>query len=247
MVEGDLVDNVFETGTMIRVEYHFVVPEDIVKGNYSLVISAFDAQVQFAEDVVVGDLVYVFEDDQAELIQQLVVNEELAKLNMLFGQMNTWHNSALVSQYAFPEEIKLYQLFYNGFAEESREPTDEEWEELKDEPGFTIEYDLLRLPADRMNQVLTDLFGITLEDVEPAGFENLVYLESADCYYMMHTDAWFLSDFNAIGLQYMEDGSICVVYNTAGWEDTLYMLTLMPSGDSYKILSNVRVDKSPTK
>ena len=238
-VDGDTADNAFETGTMLRVEYHFQIPEDIVAGHYSLVISVFGVQVRFDEKTVVEDLENQANNDLAELIQQLVVNEELATFQTLFGQMNTWYNSALISQYASPKEIKLYQLFYNGFAEESREPTDEEWEELKDEPGFTIEYDLLRLPADRMNQVLTDLFGITLEDVEPAGFENLVYLESTDCYYMMHTDAWFLSDFNAIGLQYMEDGTICVAYTARGG-DILYMLTVMPYGDGYRILSNVR-------
>ncbi len=167
--------------------------------------------------------------------------DELAEFNTLFGQMGSWYNMALVTQYSSATPIKLLNLFYNGFEGESRKPTDAEWAELKDQPGFTIEYDLFRLPVERMNQVLTDLFGITLEDVEAAGFENLVYLESTNCYYMMHTDALFTADFNAVAVETQEDGSVCVYY-TANSEDTVYVVTLMPNGDGYPILSNVRAE-----
>lgn len=164
--------------------------------------------------------------------------DELAEFNALFGKPGSWYNLVLTCEYATPGHIDLSMLFYNGFTEESREPTDAEWAELKDQPGFNINYNLFRLPVDRMNQVLTDLFGITLEDVDAAGFENLVYLESTNCYYMMHTDALAAENLNAISVETVEDGSIRVYY-TANLEDTVYVVTLMPNGDGYRILSNV--------
>lgn len=173
--------------------------------------------------------------------------EELAKFNALFGDYDSWYNKALTSEYTTPEQINLEYLFYNGFAEESRDATDAELSELKaviENRDFAdmIQYlEIIRLPVDKMNQVLQDYFGITLEDVDDTGFDGMYYLESTNCYYLMHTDAVWTEDFNAISVEYMEDGSI-LVYYTADWESTVRCVTLMPHGDGYRILSNVRVE-----
>ena len=168
-------------------------------------------------------------------------NEELAAFNALFGDRQSWYNKALTFEYTDPSKMQLRLLFYLGFEGESREPTVAEWAQLRNQPGFDIHYGLIRLPVDKMNQVLADLFGITLENVDDSGFENLVYLESTNCYYHMVTDALRLEDFNALSVENKEDGSIRVYY-TANWEDTVYVVTLMPHGDGYKILSNVRAE-----
>ena len=164
--------------------------------------------------------------------------KELKKFNDLFRDWNGWYNRALTFEYTDPTQIKLEQLFYLGFVGESRDPTDEEWVQLKKQPGFNFNFDLIRLPVDKMNQVLTDLFGITLEDVDEAGFEDLVYLESTNCYYHMVTDALWTEDFEALSVENMEDGSIRVYY-TADGESTVRCVTVMPHGDGYRILSNV--------
>ena len=164
----------------------------------------------------------------------------LAKFDGLFGQLGSWYNMALLCQYTSPTQIKLEYLFYHGFDGETREPTDAEWEQLKDRPGFVQWKDLIRLPVDRMNQVLKDMFGITLADVEAAGFENLVYLESTNCYYHMVTDAMFAEDFRAISVEKLEDGTIRLYYTLFG-ENAVYAVTVIPYADGYRILSNVRV------
>ena len=164
-------------------------------------------------------------------------NEELATYNTLFGNLGSWYNKALLCQYDSPAQLKLELLFYSGFTGESQTPTDAEWAELKDQPGFDSNYDLIRLPVDKMNQVLTDYFGITLDEIDDAGFENLVYLESTNCYYHMVTDANAVENFQATAVQTQEDGSIRMSY-TAGSNNTAFVATLMPNGDGYQILSN---------
>lgn len=161
--------------------------------------------------------------------------DELAVFNTLFGDMISWYSRALLCQYASPAQLKLEVLFYSGFADESQEPTDAEWAELQGQAGFDINYDLIRLPVDKMNQVLTDYFGITLDDIDDAGFENLVFLESTNCYYHMVTDAMLLEDFNATAVEHLDDGSIRVSYTT---DNEAFVVTLVQNGEGYRIVSN---------
>lgn len=165
------------------------------------------------------------------------------QLNELFGDWQSWYSRALLFEYADPSQIDLRILFYGGFQGQSREPTAEEWEQLKDQQGFNINMDLIRLPVKEMNQVLTELYGITLENVEESGFENLVYLESTQCYYHMVTDAAIIEDFNIVTAHIMNNGTIRVVYTQDDWRDDVrYEMTLVQDGDHYRILSNVIIE-----
>ena len=170
------------------------------------------------------------------------VDEELAKFNALFGDYNSWYNKALTCEYTSPTQISLECLFYLGFQGESREPTDAEWAQLEGQHGFHINYGLIRLPVDKMNQVLVELFDITLEDMEDVAFEDVVYLESTNCYYHMVTDALFVEDFNAIAVENLDDGTIRVYYTQDDWSNEIYVVTLMPHGDGYRILSNIALN-----
>lgn len=163
---------------------------------------------------------------------------QLAYFNALFGDMSSWYNRALTSLYASPAQVDLKMLFYHGFPEESQTPTDQEWESLKDKPGVYLEFDLMRLPADKMNEVLTQYFGITLEGVNPSGFRRLTYLESTDCYYHTVSDAVFVEDFNATAVETLTDGTIRLSYTAEFGE--VFVAVLKPVGDGYQILSNQR-------
>ena len=48
-------------------------------------------------------------------------------------------------------------------------------------------------------------------------------------------------EFNAVAVEYMDDGSVRVYY-TADWDSTVRCVTLMPHGDSYRILSNLPLE-----
>lgn len=164
---------------------------------------------------------------------------ELQMYNDLFGDMNSWYNAALCCKYASPEEISLLTLFYGGFEGESQEPTDEEWAQLKDLKGFNENLDLIRLPVRKMEAILTELFGITLADVNPEGFEGLTYLESTDCWYHMITGARY-ADFNAMDVKPTDTGT--KVYYDGGYMGNM-VVTVAPNGaEGYRILSNLPVE-----
>lgn len=179
-------------------------------------------------------------ETQSPTENTLPMEKELEAFNTLFGNMAGWYNRALLCQYTSPTELKLEKVFYLGFADESKKPTDAEWAELKDQPGFDSNYDLIRLPVDKMNQVLTQYFGITLDDIQDSGFDNLVFMESTKCYYHMITDVEAVENFKATAVETQSDGSIRMSY-TAGSDNTAFVAVLMPDGDGYKILSNKQV------
>ncbi len=188
--------------------------------------------------VRVGTTQYILKMDGS---MQLVNSME--EFDALFGDMNSWYNRALTSQYVNPTQVNLELLFYNGFPDESSKPTDAEWEELQNKPGFDIHYDLERLPAEKMNQILSQYLGITLADVETTGFYGLVYLESTNCYYRMGTDAEVVDNFKATAVEALANGTVRLCY-TSGYENTAYVAMLKPTGNGYQILSNLRADNN---
>ena len=234
---------VFEQTNLTVVQTQTIGGQSFTHG-YSFVLYAIkDWQLYLLEDVYAQGLI-----SQEDIVQLAQVHRgwgredtEMAALEELFADVDSWYNRAIVSQYSDPTQIKLELLFYVGFEGESRDPTDKEWEQLKDERGFNINMDLIRLPVDRMNEVLMDLFGITLEDMDTTAFENLVYLESTNCYYHMVTDFECVDNFHAESMQTNEDGSISLYY-TANWDDTLYAVTLMVTDDGYRIISNMKAE-----
>lgn len=164
-------------------------------------------------------------------------DSELARYSTLFGDHKTWYNKALVGQYETPTQLKLLDLFYNGF-EGERTPTDAERAQLKDNPGFNENFDFFRLPVDKMDAVLTEYFGITTKDLPADSFEGLMYIESTGCYYHSHTDAWVTENFQIISVQTLADGAVEMRY-TKGYTAAAYVAMLQPFGEGYRIISNV--------
>lgn len=156
----------------------------------------------------------------------------------ILGDRQSWYNRALTCEFDNPVQLKLHNLFYCGFPGESQEPTAEEWEQLKDKQGFDENYDLIRLPENRMNQVLEEYFGITLEDIPEEGFSGLTYLESTGCWYFMTTGWLGVEKLQVLTVETLENGVIHVCYDADYWG--VYDLMLRPHGDGYRVLSNVR-------
>lgn len=132
----------------------------------------------------------------------------------LFSDLSGWYNAALTSEYTEPAKINLKLLFNLGFSDESRAPTDAEWAELEGQPGFDENFDLFRLPAEQMDAVLTQYFGITLEEMDESAFDGLVYLESTDCYYFMGTGAHRIEGFCLVRTAEQDDGTIQIEYTS---------------------------------
>ena len=168
-------------------------------------------------------------DPSAELKQEL---------QALFGNYQDWYNRTLISEYDSPKYINLSQLFYNGFKDEPHVPTDAEWAELKDKPGFEEStWELIRLPVSKIDAVLKQYFGITLKDIKKPKFDGFVYLESTDCYYTMHTDVWFAENFKVIAAEKQYNSIVRMTY-TVGDGQYIYVAELKAVDGGYQILSN---------
>lgn len=150
-------------------------------------------------------------------------------------------NDALTSDYATPEDVNLCYLFYDGFDDETKKPTEEELILL--DGKFSQHWkneDLIRLPSDKMDAVLTELFQIKLEDTKKVGLDNLVYLEETDCYYMVHTGTSY-AEIIVSKVEYQSDDVILVYYSRV-YPAADMVVTMKKNGDSYQILSNTLVE-----
>lgn len=163
--------------------------------------------------------------------------QEMNTFNELFGNMGSWYNMALTCQYASPAELRLENFFYNGLPGETNTATDNERSLLKAHFEDMEFADLIRLPVGRMNKILTACFGVTVEELNDEAFDGLVYLESTDCYYMMHSDALATENFCISAIEKTDDGTIRLTYTTS-YNDCENLVVLVPRGDSYQILSN---------
>lgn len=175
------------------------------------------------------------------------VDPRIAEMQELFDHKSDYlfYNTALTSVYENPADVDLAFLFYNGFRDESQQPTEEELVLLEGKMGkYWKEMDLIRLPAGKMDAVLTDLFGITLEQTNGVGLDRLVYLEETDCYYASVTGMHY-TDITVINVSSQEDGRLLVQYSTYPGE---FVVCLMPKPDGgYSILSNANIAISYTE
>ena len=165
----------------------------------------------------------------------------IAEMQELFDYKSDYifYNTALTSVYENPADVDLANLFYNGFRDETDEPTEEELNLLEGKMGkYWKEMDLIRLPVEKMDAVLMDLFGITLEQTNGVGLDRLVYLEETDCYYTAVTGMHY-ADVTVTNVASQEEGSLLVQYSTYTGK---FVVSLMSNPDGgYSILSNVNI------
>lgn len=180
--------------------------------------------------------------DSYQIISNLYEDPRVGQMQALleWKSENRFYNGALTSVYGDPADVDLFYLFYGGFKDESQEPTEQETELLEGKLGqHWKEMDLIRLPVEKIDAVLTDLFGITLEQTNGVGLENLVYLEETDCYYHCITGAHY-ADLTVVYVRSEYEGYFLVHYSTP--YNGNFAVKLMPREDgSYQILSNTKV------
>lgn len=133
-----------------------------------------------------------------------LTEDELAYFTELFAHKGTvekeedinWYNLILSCGWNYvdykkgftvPEDVNLDTLFNNGFREISS-PSNWTAEEMAFIQGFYPGYpenwgDIDRLPADRMNKVLQEYFGITLEQSNKVSLDMMYYFADTDCYF----------------------------------------------------------------
>lgn len=121
---------------------------------------------------------------------QPLTGEELAWFNEDFfnqGDSPCMPNQFLTCLYDSPEEIDLFQLFYNGTGEpEAMDET--ERQEAAEAIGGDPDTDLIKFSAASADQVLETYAGLTLSQTRETGLDQFTYLERTDAYYHFHGD-----------------------------------------------------------
>ena len=141
--------------------------------------------------------------------------------------------------YGRPQDIDLYELFYDGsHLGELTEATSVEVEAAY--PDQRLDCPVYRVTCGEMNEVLLKYTGLTLEETNKVGLDKLPYLEEYDAYYWMHGDVGYPGPLDI--LRGVREGSTVKLYQR--YNGTLYCLTLeqQPEGN-YWFVSNLPVSE----
>ena len=151
--------------------------------------------------------------------------------------------------YRVPQDINLIELFYDGSRlREEVQATGAEINELIINGAFpemvnelSQEYvcSVFRVTRDEMDEVLLKYTGLTLEETNQVGLDQLPYLEEYDAYYWCHGDVGYPGPLTI--LSRIREGSTIKIYQLS-WDNVLYCLTLeqQPEGN-YWFASNLPV------
>ena len=121
-----------------------------------------------------------------------------------------WLRNAMGCVFTTPEEIDLEYLFYAGFRDGSWDKLSPESEAYLIGQGFFREFDIQPMPADRIEEVLQQTFGISLSDCTiPDGWG---YVEKEDMYCSNHNDAYDIAEYTIIAVE--DDGETILIHYT---------------------------------
>ena len=187
-----------------------------------------------------------------------LTEDELAYFTSLFSHVGTaekaedinWYNLILSCGWNFdannsgftaPENVNLRRLFNNGFREISYVNN---WtaEELAFIQGFYPGYpnnpeygkDIYRLPADKMNKVLQDYFGITLETSNKVWLDTMQYFADTNCYFSSPAGAIGELDVQMIAGKKSADETvylICTTDSSKYMKNRFLLIALHPAPD----------------
>ncbi len=148
------------------------------------------------------------------------------------------------------EELRIAQFLANGFRNESTEPTAEERAALADLlPGLDSAA-LIRIPAEKLRELLRCRFDTTPEALNQECFEGMVYLESTDCWYFTNPDRKDYFDGWVTDVEQFDNGifHITYLYEEDFWNDPqgeqprYRVVAQFIPGGSWKILSNEKAE-----
>ena len=132
-----------------------------------------------------------------------LTDEEIAQVNAAFEPIvdNAVNPLGLflMSSYSTPAELDLTEfLRYFPGSEDVTDPA--EFEALKAHPNWSWPKDakldmmpvpIHRIPAEKVQSLLSKYMGVVIEDVTYRPGSDLLYLEEYDCYYNFTSDAGF--------------------------------------------------------
>lgn len=173
---------------------------------------------------------------------QTLSEDEMSVFNSEFfnGETFNMNNMMLSSEYDKPEEIDLFQLFYNGTGTAAGSVSEEETvllTELYEEAPYL---DIFKVTTDEMNAFLETKLGIPLEATQKAGLENFFYLEQYDSFYNVAGDTNF--DWCTVTSGVWGADNELILEYTKEYEGGAWCVTLKKTGDGYRFVSNEKID-----
>lgn len=171
-----------------------------------------------------------------------VSEDTLEQLQELFGDAHGWYAKILTSDFQMPQEIDLYQMFYDGLPGSDDKVSENEKAYLESVRGSECDLDIFRIPADQIDPVLQQYLGVSLEETQKIGLDKMFYWADTDCYYTHHGDTNAIT-FLLHSAYAQEDGTILMYYandiyheKTEATPDKVAVLRPCESG--YQIISN---------
>ena len=163
----------------------------------------------------------------------------------------SWYHRALNSTYAFPQEMDVSMLVYDGFGYERARLEGNLSQAERDyllsigwiPDSISFQSNLTRIPKAAIERVLQLYFHISLEEANTAGLESFSYWAETDCYYQGSSDSAGPLMYLVDGIR-LDDGTLFLSYVTqTDIASPVYVLQLCPTepGDPvpYYVYSNL--------
>ncbi|MDE5892681.1 MAG: hypothetical protein K2H45_07155 [Acetatifactor sp.] len=183
-----------------------------------------------------------FISEQSSENPNMLTESEIIEFNTGFfnSETNIMNNMLLSSEYMAPDEINLFQLFYNGIDGTEGQISEEELELLTEMDSAALNLDIMKISMNEMDNFLRKKMGIGLDETQKTGLNNFYYLKEYDSYYVIAGDTNYerctvLSGF------WESDGRLRMVYTKEG-ERERWEVTLQKVKDGYLFVSNVKSD-----
>lgn len=167
----------------------------------------------------------------------------VAKFQELF-QFGGWYAQALGQYYTQPADMMLRNFLYGvGFQDEPAVTEDERTAIVAmTEIDDYLWMDAKRFPVEKINSLLNEMFGISLDDMSEDALKSMYYLESTDSYYYFNSGSKTADPVKVVGTYMLENGCIELYYQIGQSEaDGLnrgYAI-LEQSGNGYRIVCNL--------
>ena len=179
-------------------------------------------------------------------------DEELAWFNgdeFFNGDYLNIRNQFLSSTYENPEDVDLFELFYcgDGAANYADAPEGVDAAELEAAMLAAIGGEDPDCPATilttaRMDAVLEEYLGLTLDETNQVGLDNFTYLPEYDIYYYFHGDTNYRASVTFTSGERNGD-LVRLIYDATFLVDDLKEVTLREHGDSWQFVSNLAVEE----
>lgn len=153
------------------------------------------------------------------------------------GGTDNMNNMLLSSEYSRPEEINLFELFYNGMKGAYAQISEAELAALTELCMDAPYLDIMKVTTEEMDTFLQKNMGIGLEQTQKKGLDSFYYLEEYDSYYLVHGDTNF-AWCTVVSGTWIDDNMLEMEYEKE-YEEGRWIVTLQKTETGYLFVSNV--------